>query len=68
MHTYHPSSWSEQARRLCDEKVIMINNGWSTIERAEHFFHVSSRHWRIRQRAAKRFGRLVRAGKVHEQI
>mgnify|MGYP000205122457 CR=1 FL=1 len=64
MNTYHPKSWSQQARELCDNQVEQIKAGWTTIEWAEHFFSTSYRHSLIRNRAAKRFGRLVRAGKV----
>ena len=68
MYTYHPDSWSQQARKMADDEVWCINNGWQTIEGATRFFSTSYRHPLIRGRAAKRFGRLLRAGKVHEHL
>lgn len=68
MRTYHPASWSVQARRMCDNQIEQINAGYTTIDRAVYFFSNSYRAPIIRQRAAKRFGRLVRAGKIHENI
>ena len=68
MRTYHPKSWSQQAREMCDRQVAQINAGWSTIENATKFFSNSYRHHLIRERAAKRFGRLCRQGKVHEDL
>ena len=49
---------------MCDDEIWSVNNGWSTIEGAIHFFSNSYRAPIIRQRAAKRFGRYVHAGKV----
>ena len=66
-HNYHPESWSAQARQMCDEQVRSINIGMSTIADASEFFQTSYRHKIIRSRAAKRFGRLVREGKVYEK-
>ena len=67
MKNYHPKSWSQQARELCDTVVYKVNKGCWSIERAVEFFSFGSyRHWRVRRRAAKRFGRLVRNHKVHE--
>jgi hypothetical protein len=66
MRIYHPESWSQQAREMCDRQVRSINSGWSTIKHAVFFFGHSYRNSLITTRAAKRFGRMVRAGKVHE--
>ena len=68
MRTYHPESWSQQAREMCDKQVRQINSGWQTIDGTVKFFSQSYRAEIIRCRAAKRFGRMVRAGKVHEDL
>lgn len=68
MFTYHPKSWSQQAREICDNQIAQINSGWQTINGAVKFFSNSYRAEIIRNRAAKRFGRAVRAGKVHENL
>lgn len=64
--TYHAKSWSRQAREICDGQIMNIEDGWQTINGAIKFFSESYRADIIRYRAAKRFGRMVRAGKVHE--
>jgi hypothetical protein len=64
MYTWHPESWSKQARNMSNNEIWSVNNGWTTIEGAIRFFSNSYRAPIIRQRAAKRFGRYVRAGKV----
>ena len=63
---WHPESWSEQARNMCNKQVERVIAGRACIEQARCFFIMSYRHQRIRYRAAKRFGRLIRAGKVRE--
>jgi hypothetical protein len=68
MRTYHPENWSQQAREMCDKQIKQINSGWQTIDGAVKFFSQSYRAEIIRNRAAKRFGRMVRAGKVHEDL
>ena len=68
MRTYHPESWSYQAREMCDRQIASINTGWQTIIGASEFFSSSYRHFMITTRAAKRFGRAVRMGNVHENI
>ena len=68
MYTYHPKSWSQQARALSDAKIESVKSGWCTIEKAREFFRNSYRHPLIRLRAAKRFERWVRAGKVKENL
>jgi hypothetical protein len=68
MRTYHPDSWSVQAREMANRQVESINCGVSTIADAIYFFGISYRHPRIKYRAAKRFGRMRRTGKVKEKI
>lgn len=68
MKTWRPTSWSQQAREMCDRQVEMINAGHGFIEDALHLFGNSYRAPIITGRAAKRFGRLMRAGKVKENI
>lgn len=68
MNTYHPKSWSQQAREMSNSEIWSVNNGWQTIEGAIRFFSTSYRHPLIRERAAKHFGRMIRAGKVHENL
>ena len=64
MYTYHAPSWSQQARSFCDNEILWMNKGIVTIEDVTRRFSNSYRHPLIRARAAKRFGRLIRAGKV----
>lgn len=63
--SYHPSSWSQQAREMCGKQVMWVENGTKTVQQAIEFFGKSYRHPLITGRAAKRFGRLLRAGKIH---
>lgn len=58
--TYHPASWSEQARKMADIQLYYVLNGDITEDEAVHFFSTSYRHPRIRLRAAKYFGRKMR--------
>lgn len=66
--TYHAKSWNTQAKEMCDAQIKQINSGWQTIDRAIHFFSISYRPPIVRYRAAKRFGKMLRAGKIHENI
>lgn len=66
MRTYHAKSWSQQARELSDNLIYQVNKGWRAIDSVAYFWRCSYRHPRIIIRAAKRFGRMVRADKVHE--
>lgn len=68
MRVWRPRSrsWSEQARMMGDRMIGYVNGGSMCIEEVECFFKKSYRHPRIIMRAAKRFGRAVRAGKVHQ--
>lgn len=58
--TYHPASWSVQARRMAENQINQIISGEITEAEAIHFFSTSYRHPRIRYRAAKYFGRKMR--------
>ena len=53
---------------MCDLQVAYVNSGNALIEDVLRFFSTSYRAPIIRGRAAKRFGRLLRAGKVKENI
>ena len=64
MKAWHPKSWSQQAREMCDNQIKAIERGEQTIEGAVRFFSQSYRADIVRNRASKRFGRKVRAGKV----
>lgn len=68
MKKFKPKSWSESARNMCEEQVSEVNTGWATIETATKFFHNSYRADIIKRRAAKMFGKAVKAGKVHENV
>ncbi len=68
MKAYNSRSWSQQARTMCDGQIMNINDGWQTINGAIKFFSESYRPDIIRNRAAKRFGRMVKAGKVCENL
>lgn len=68
MRIWRPLSWSQQARKMCDLQVEYVNYGHSFIENSLSLFSNSYRAPIIRQRAAKRFGKLVRAGKVKENL
>ena len=61
MRTYHPDSWSKQARRLSDRIIENVKYGDWTYEEGARFFNTSYRHSLIRGRAAKRYGRWRRA-------
>lgn len=65
MKTWHPKTWSQQARALCDRIVNNVEDGYWTIEQGMFWFSTSYRHPLIVNRAAKRYGRLMRAGKIH---
>ena len=64
---WHPRSWSVQARGLSDTVAYNVIDGSWTLADATAFFQRSYRHPLIVNRAAKRFGRLVRSGKVKEK-
>lgn len=66
MRTWHPDSWSKQARELGDRAIDNVNCGAWCIEQARRFFALSYRPELIRMRAAKRFWRYVKMGKIHE--
>lgn len=64
---WHPKSWSKHARILSDAVMYHVNFGYLSLADATAFFQRSYHHPLIVHRAAKRFGRLVRAGKVKEK-
>lgn len=66
MRSWYPPSWSEQAREMCDKQVDYIDAGMTTIDNAFYLFSISYRAPIIRLRAAKRFARLLKQGKVKE--
>lgn len=68
MRIWRPLSWSQQARKMCDLQVEYVNYGHSFIEDSLNLISNSYRAPIIRQRAAKRFGKLVRSGKVKENL
>lgn len=68
MRNYRPASWSQQAREWCDRQIDYINNGNSFIDEVVWGFGWSQRNNLIKYRAAKRFGRMRRNGKVHENL
>ena len=67
-HNYHPKSWSVQARELSDRIIENVNYGGWTMKDGVNFFALSYRHSLIVNRAAKRFGRKVREGKIKEKV
>ena len=66
MRAWHPKSWSQQAREMSDRIIHNVNSGGWCFAQAERFLRKSYRPQLILLRAAKRYGRAVRAGKVHE--
>lgn len=38
MKKWRPTSWSQQARRMCDLQVAYVNSGNALIEDALHLF------------------------------
>lgn len=68
MVRYKPDSWTAQAREMANSQIEAINYCDATIFHATQLFSHSYRHWRIRYRAAKRFGRELRLGHIHETV
>ena len=68
MRTWHPASYSEQARELCDKWVEGVNEGWLLLDEVLYKVRASYRQPLVKERAWRRFNRLVRAGKVHENF
>lgn len=64
MKNYRPKSWSQSAREMCDLQVSQVKAKEETIEEAIYFFNISYRADIIRYRAAKRFGKKRREGRV----
>lgn len=71
MRTFHPSSWSKQARTLGDKLFSRLENGTLDGERdLVDWFALGYKYGRCKQRrkyvdqrAAKRVCRLIRKGK-----
>ena len=68
MRTFHPKSYSQQARRLCDSLYNTIVKGLVAEESAVEFLHESYRHSLVRHRAAKRLGRKLRTTKNINEV
>ena len=60
----HTVSWSDRAREIANMQAEYVNSGWTTISEVVKFLNNSGYNSLITQRAAKRFGRLLREGKV----
>lgn len=65
-YSYHPESYSEQARELSNRAIDNVNCGAWCLEQAFRFFVLSYRCERIRFRALRRFMRYVNNGKIQE--
>lgn len=66
---YYPTSWSQKARIMCDGQVNLINLGLETKAGAMRFFDSPLVGPEIvRNRAVKRFRRMQKKGKVHEDL
>lgn len=66
---YYPASWSEKARNLCDCQINLINLGLETKAGAMRVFSsVEVGSEIVRNRAVKRFRRMQKKGKVHENL
>lgn len=69
MRTYHPESWSYQAREMCNKQIWQVAHYENyTISNALHFFNTSYRHPMIVNRAAKRFGRIRRRSSIGRAV
>lgn len=42
-HTWRPESWSAQARKLAEQRVLSVEFGYTTIEEAMIWFSISYR-------------------------
>ena len=59
MKTWHPKSWSAQARAMADKQITQtLRSGNPSF--SLHFFSQSYRAPIVRGRAAKRFGRAMK--------
>jgi len=66
---YYPTSWSQKARTLCDSQINLINHGLETKAGAMRVFSSALMGPEIvRNRAVKRFRRMQKKGKVHENL
>lgn len=64
----HTISWSDRAREIADMQAEYVNSGWATISDVIKLLNNLEENPLIKNKAAKRFGKLVRAGKVIENI
>ena len=66
---YYPASWSQKARNLCDNQISLINFGLETKAGAMRVFSSAEVGPEVvRNRAVKRFRRMQKKGKVHEDL
>ena len=66
--SWHPTSYSVQARNMCNSWIEGINNGYLLIDEVLYKVRVSYRQPLVKERALRRFTRLVKAGKVHNNL
>ena len=68
-YTYHPKSWSQQARELSNKIIENINAGEWSVEYGFFWLRfVSYRHIVVRRRAIARLRRYFVQGKLHETV
>lgn len=65
---YYPASWSNRARIICDNQINLINYGLETEAGALRFFIGASVLEIVKNRAVKRFRRMRKKGKIHEDL
>jgi hypothetical protein len=65
---YYPASWSQRVRKLCDRQINLINHGLETEAGALRFFIGASVPEIVKNRAVKRFRRMRKKGKIHEDL
>ena len=68
MRTWHPASYSEQAREMSNNWIEAVNEGYLLIDEVLYKVRVSYRQPLVKERAYRRFLRYVRAGKVKENF
>lgn len=64
----HTISWSKRAREIADMQAEYVEDGWALIHDVTNFIPTMEENPIIKQRVAKRFGRMVRSGKVKDNI
>jgi hypothetical protein len=65
---YYPASWSQRARNLCDNQIDLINYGLETEAGALRFFSGALVPEIVKNRAVKRFRRMRKKGRIHEDL